>query len=370
MNAQLSPPGAAPVRPEAPDELPIRLRCEGGQLVKPNGQVLRLRGVSFGSWGEDDPADAVQVQELGADVVRVALRWWGRHGSKPAEVDARDNDGFALLRRTHVAHWLDMITACSAQGLWTIPFIDSNCIQSGTQDAETRLYCDPYGSWGAAGRNGLTDPAMRRIFAEVVWPAAAARLRTVAKVAMLELQPEMLDGRGPEVAAAVRDFYRQVIAGVRSVDPDTPVMIGARDGYNIEHVAEAYLPERSDVVYTGNLLNQYVVDPDKFDAGLAALVRLRDEKGVPIFVQQIGRKTGGDRNLQHMSRAVGRMDDEDVGYAWWQWKQNTSAPDEYALNYKAPDGPGWVAKSDELALLAEAWSTATPAGLQPARGAA
>jgi hypothetical protein len=339
----------------APDPLPARLHCAGGQLVKPNGQVLRLRGVSFGSWGEDDPADAVQIRAIGANVVRVALRWWGRHGSKPGDVDARDNDGFALLKRSHVAHWLDMISACAAEGLWTVPFIDSNCIQSGTQDADTRLYCDPYGSWGAAGRNALTDPAMRKIFAEVVWPAAAARLRAVDKVAMLELQPEMMDGRGPEVAAAVRDFYRQVIAGIRSVDADTPVLVGARDGYRIEHAAEAYLSERSDVVYTGNLLNQYVTDADKFDSGLAALLQLRADKGVPVWGQQVGRKTGSDRNLQHMARALDRLDEEDVGYAWWQWKQNTSAPDEYALNYKTQDGRGWIQKSDEVALLATAW---------------
>lgn len=344
-----------PVR-DVPDELPLRLHCAGGELVKPNGQVVHLRGVSFGSWGEDDPADAVQIQALGANCVRVALRWWGLHGSKPDEVDARDNDGFALLKQSHFAHWIDLISACSAAGLWTVPFIDSNCIQSGTQDAETQAYCDPRGRWGALGRNGLTDPSMRRIFAEVVWPAAAARLRTVAKVAMLELQPEMMDGRGPEVAAAVRDFYRQVIAGIRGVDADTPVLVGARDSYNIDHAAEAYLSERSDVVYTGNLLSQFVTNPDKFDAGLAALVQLRADKGVPVWGQQVGRKSGDDRNLQHMSRALERLDAEGVGYAWWQWKQNTSAADEYALNYKGPDGKGWIQKTDEVALLAEAWA--------------
>ena len=109
------------------NELPPRLRCSGGELLKPNGQPIILRGVSFGSWGEDSGDDAPQVKALGANCVRIALRWWGRHGSNPEDVDSRDNDGVAFLKRENVAKWLDMITACSAAGMWVIPFIDSNC---------------------------------------------------------------------------------------------------------------------------------------------------------------------------------------------------------------------------------------------------
>ena len=167
----------------------------------------------------------------------------------------------------------------------------------------------------------------------------------------------MVPGWGPEAAPAVRDFYRQVIAGIRPVDADTPLLLGPRDAYNINLCDEAWLEERTDCVYTGNLLNPFVTNAQKFDAGLGALVRMRDERGVPIFVQQLGRKTGDDRNLNHMRRALDRMDEEQVGAAWWQWKQNTDNPDEYALNFKNPDGFGtWVQKADEIALLTEHWS--------------
>jgi hypothetical protein len=347
-----APSGAAT---PAADELPPRLRCAGGQLIKPNGRPILLRGPSFGSWGEDDPIDVNQVKAMGANCVRVCLRWWGLYG--PAGVESRDNNAFAFLSRSNVAHWLDMIASVTSAGLWAVPFIDSNCGQSGTQNPDMVRYCDPYGSWGAQGHNFFTDPSMRRVFAQVVWPAAAAKLRTLSKIALLELQPEPADGRGPEYAAQVRDFYREVIAGVREVDADTPVLIGARNGYHIEYCDEAFLEERTDVVYTGNLLSGYVTSPEKFDPGLAHLVRMRDERGAPIFVQQMGRKTEADRDLAHMRRALEKMDEARVGYAWWQWKQNTSDPNEYGLNYKGAQPGTWIQKTDEVALLAEHWQS-------------
>jgi Cellulase (glycosyl hydrolase family 5) len=336
-------------------DLPPRLHCDGARLIKPNGKPITLRGINLGAVGEDLPEDAEQIAATGANCVRVALRWWGLHGDP--NVDSRDNDGFAFLLRRNVDDWIGKITAASAAGLWVIPFIDSNCGQCGMQDAATVAYCDPHHSWGARGRNFFTDASMRRVFAQIVWPAAAARLRAIAKIALLELQPELApQGLDDATAAAVvRNFYGDVIEGVRGVDADTPILVGARNGYDIRLAREAFLEGRSDIVYTGNLLNQWVVDSDKFADGLAALVALRDECDVPVFVQQLGRKTGNDRNLVHMRGALETMAANDVGYTWWQWKQNGTSPDDYGLNYKASGG-GWAQKTDEVATLTQAWA--------------
>jgi hypothetical protein len=125
---------------------------------------------------------------MGANCVRVALRWHGLYGSDPA-TDSRDDQAYAFLRRANVAHWLDLISAVSAAGMWVVPFIDSNCVQSGTQDPAQQAYCDPYGAFGARGRNGYTDASLRRLFTSIVWPAAAARLRVIPRIAMLEIHP-------------------------------------------------------------------------------------------------------------------------------------------------------------------------------------
>jgi hypothetical protein len=344
---------AANRRREA-SELPPRLKVDGAQLLNPKGKPIKLRGINLGCVGEDGPQDATSIAALGANCARVALRFWGHYGD-PA-VDARDNNGFAFLRHASFTDWIDKITACSEAGLWVIAFIDSNCGQSGTQNAQTVAYCDPYRTWGAPGRNFYTDASMRRLFTQIVWPAAAARLRTIARIALLEVHPEPAVGRGPEYAAAVARVQLEAIAAIREVDSDTPFLLGARDAYDIMLCEEAWLAERHDCVYTGNLLSGWVTNPDKFDRGLAALTAMRDARNVPIHVQQLGRKTSDDRDLAHMRRALDKMTEAGVGYAWWQWKQNTSSPDGYGLNFKTDDGNGWTQKTDELAALEQVWS--------------
>jgi hypothetical protein len=297
---------------------------------------------------------------MGANCLRVCLRWWGKWGTDSrVNPDSRDNDGFAFLLRANLERWFDQITQAAAEGLWVVPFIDSNCGQSGNNTPEDAAYCDRHGTWGARGRNFYTDPGMARVFAYVVWPAVAARLRTIARIAMLEIHPEPAHHRGPEYAPLVARVQRAVIEGIREVDPDTPILVGAREGYDIRLIEEAYSalgPVSPQLVWTGNLLNQWVTDPARFDKGLANLTRLRDERGACVFVQQIGRNSSEDPDLALMARAVQRMREERVGYAWWQWKQNTSNPGNMGLHFKTDDGAGWVEKTGEMELLTQDWS--------------
>jgi hypothetical protein len=327
--------------------LPPRLRCDGARLLNPKGKPVFLRGVNMGAWGEDQPEDCNDFAAWGANVVRIPLRWWGLYGD--AKVDSRDNQAAAFISRSHLAHWLDLITAAASHQMWVIPAIDSNCGQSGLQEG-TRVYCDPYGSWGSSGRNFFTDPTMRSLFA-AVWKAASRRLRGVSHIAMLELLPEPLDGRGEQVAPAVREFYREMIEAVRSGgDTDTPFLIGARNGYDALHVEEAWLEERTDVIYTGNLLNAKVTNPDKREKAIEALVTMRDTRDVPVFVQQVGRSTADDPDLVDMRAVLDELTAQKIGFTWWQNKQNTENPLDKGLHYKDGHG-GWIAKPDEIELL-------------------
>jgi len=334
---------------ETVGELPARLKCQGGELVRPNGNPIILRGVSLGSWGEDVPEDAPAIRAMNANCVRILLRWWS-----PSDGESRDNDGFALLLKENVDRWLALIDAVIATGAWVVAAVDSNCGQNGLQDAATAAYCDPKGTW-PQGHNFFTDPAMRRIFATVVWPALATQLRMRERIALLELQPEPAGGRGVEYAPLVRQLYRECMAGIRDVDADTPFLLGARNAYDIELAHEAFYLERKDCVYTGNLLNQYVTNPTKFDESLKALLLVREAGEAPLYVQQMGRKTADDRDLAFMKRAVRRLKEERVGYAWWEWKNHVIGnPDGYGLNYPGADGR-WIAKDDEIEVLAASW---------------
>jgi len=330
-------------------ELPERLHFEGSRMMKPNGKEIVLRGPCFGSWGEDTPDDAAPVKAMAANSVRVNLKWW-----RPGDADSRDDRGFAFLLRKNIEHWLSMIDAVIAQGMWVIPCVDSDCGQNGLQDAETVAYCDPYGMW-PQGHNFFLDPSMRRTYAGIVWPTLATALRMRERIAMLELQPEPAGGRGPEYAPLVQQLYREIIAGIREVDQDTPFLIGARNSYDIMLCDEAYLPERTDVAYTGNLLAQWVKNPEKFDKGLAALVAMRDARNVPIYCQQLGRRSSDDRDCSLLRRAVQKAREARMGYAYWEWKNHVKDnPDSYGLNYPTKDG-AWIRKDAECAALQEDW---------------
>src|SRR5436190_19039986 len=53
-----------------------RLRVEGENLVGPDGAPILLRGLNFGWWGEETEADAEEAKAMGANVVRLPLRWY------------------------------------------------------------------------------------------------------------------------------------------------------------------------------------------------------------------------------------------------------------------------------------------------------
>jgi hypothetical protein len=357
------------------NELPARLRCVGGDIIKPNGQPIFLHGPCFGSWGEDDEADCPSIKGMGANNLRVNLRWWGKWGTEVrANPDCRDNEAFAFMNRAKLLKYTGQVKAGGAADLWTNPFIDSNCGQSGTNTPEDIAYCDPYGTWGERGHNFYTDPAMRHVYATVVWKAVATYLRAVANVGMLEIHPEPAHGRDESWAPLVAQVQKECIDAIRAAeaalgDPvGTPILVGARNGYSNEQMeealnalAEAYggtLP--GNLIFTGNLLNQWVTDPYRFDKAIGRFNRLRETYHVPVYVQQIGRNSSDDPDLSLMRRAVRVMRENNIGYAWWQWKQNTSNPGNMGLFYKDerdPSGLTWVAKTEEQKVLTDDWQS-------------
>lgn len=330
------------------NDFPDRLRIDGPNLIKPNGKPIWLRGPGWGTWGENIESDAAAAKAMGANCVRLSLlRWLGLYGG--TDVDAFDPRGYGFIKRANLERAMREVSWLVAQGLWLVPFIDTNCLQDGTQTPEMREYCDPAGAFGDVGRNFTTDRPMFEVL-KGVWRIAALALRRVPRVAMLELMPEPLDGRGPEWAAPTRDMYRELRAVVREVDPVTPVLVGPRDGYEAKYCDEAYMSECNDVVYTGNFLTYKLTHREAFDESMAAIVAMRDGRGVPIYLQQVGRKSVDDPDLEHMRYALEEIAARRLGFSWWQNKQNTVNPDEYALHYKDGQG-GWVAKQAEIDLL-------------------
>lgn len=364
--------------PPAPPPLPPRLSVSAdGEILKPNGEPIFLHGPCFGSWGEDDAADCPAIRALGANSLRINLRWRGKWGTDVrANPDSWDPDAFAFINPAKRKIWLSQIAAAAQAALWSVPFIDSNCGQSGTNTPEDVAYCDPYGTWGAVGHNFYTDAALRATFA-VVWGNVAKILRTMPHVGLLEIHPEPAHHRDESWSPLVAKVHRECIDAIRAAeaalgDPvGTPILVGPREGYDNRYMEECLLALRDayggtlpgNLVFTGNLLNQYTVDPHRFDKAVARYNALRADYGVGVYCQQLGRNSSEDVDLALMRRAIQVMRENRIGYAWWQWKQNTANAGNMGLNYKDPNDPtglSWIAKHDEQALLAEDWGGTAP----------
>lgn len=325
-----------------------RLSVSGVSLIDRNGQAVTLRGINQGTWGENFEQDAADIKALGANCVRVVFRWWGLYGTP--DIDSREDAEQDRIDRANLLKQLTEIRWLVRQGLWVIVALDSNCGQNGLQNAETIAYCDPAGAYPTTGRNFWSDTATREFF-KTAWKRLARELLSIDRIAMFELLPEPLEGRDATWADDVRDFYRDVIASVRQVDSRTPFLIGARDAYNVLLTDEAWLSERTDVVYTGNILSGKMTNQAALPGYVKALTDMRAARNVPVLVQQVGRETSADTTLVHMNSGLSALNANGVHWTYWQWHQNTANPDTYGLNYKDGVG-GWIAKAAEQARVA------------------
>jgi hypothetical protein len=346
-----SPPPLAPAAP-------ARLTLSGSSMIHPNANRVVLRGMNEGTWGEMVQMDAADIASQGAKIVRVLIRWWGLYGTK--DIDSQDDLMPGHFKTANLDRFLAEIQWCIDAGLWVIPVIDSNCGQNGLQDPDMIAYCDPADSY-PGGHNFWTDLAMRQRFKEA-WLHLAGILKDYNRIAFYELLPEPLEGRGPAQAAEVSAFYQELMAAIDTVDPRTPFLIGARDAYNISLCDEAYIADtrwKDRVVYTGNLFlrtgKTQKENIANLESRLDALVQMRRNRNVPVFIQQFGVRTGDDPDNFYLEAGLSRMNAAGIGYTGWQWRQNTSNMDEYAIMVEDPETHEDIVKTDVLALYSKYW---------------
>lgn len=331
-------------------------------MLAPQGSAIILRGMNEGTWGEMRSTDAAAIAAQGANVVRVLIRWWGLYGS--ASVESRSDDAPGHFKPDHLAQFLKEVQWCVDAGLWVIPVIDSNCGQNGLQDAQMVQYCDASGAY-PGGHNFFTDLSQRKLFKEA-WVHLAGILKNYPNIAFYELLPEPLGERDGSHAAEVSAFYQELMTAIEDTagDTRTPFLVGPRDAYNISLADEAYIAAprwRNRVVYTGNLFirtgKSQAENLASIDARLGALAAMKTARNVPVFIQQFGVRTGDDPGNFYLETGLARMRAAGIGYTGWQWRQNTSNPDEYAVVIKDPASGADVIKTAVLALYSKDWRT-------------
>lgn len=353
-----SPAASTPAPP--PGTGPARLSLDGSILRLPDGRPVLLRGINEGTWGQMRDGDATMIRDQGAGLVRLLIRWWGLYGG--SDVESRSDSDPGHFDPAHVARLLQELQWCHDAGLWAIVAIDSNCGQNGLQSAAMASYCDPAGTY-PGGRNFWTDLSQRQRFKEA-WIYLAGRLRGLPNIAFYELLPEPLEGRDSSYGAEVSAFYQELMAAIedQAGDRRTPFLVGPRDAYNITLCDEAYLATprwANRVIYTGNLFIHPASTPDQtlanLEARLGALAAMKATRNVPVFIQQFGVRSGDDSDQTYLEAGLSRMNASGIGYTGWQWRQNTSSPDEYAVVLTDPDTGQDVVKTAVLAMYSKYW---------------
>lgn len=353
----LSPP--TPPTPPAPNPA-TRLTLNGSLMLAADGRPVVLRGINEGTWGKMQSYDAATIAAQGGNVVRVLIRWWGLYGS--ADVESRADASAGHFRPDHLTQFLRETQWCIDAGLWVIPVIDSNCGQNGLQDAAMAQYCDPGGAY-PGGRNFWTDLSQRQLFKEA-WVYLSSILKNYPQIAFYELLPEPLAGRDSSYGDDVSAFYQELMAAIEDVagDKRTPFLVGPRDAYNIKLCDEAYIAAPrwiNRVVYTGNLFlrtsQSQAENIANLEARLAALVNMKNARHVPVFIQQFGVRTADDPNGFYLDAGLSRMNAAGVGYTGWQWRQNTTSPDEYAIVVEDANTGRDIVKTEILAVYSRYW---------------
>jgi hypothetical protein len=313
----------------------------GSTMLDPKGAPIMLRGINEGTWGEMRSYDAQDIKAKGANVVRVLIRWWGKYDDE-GTVNSRKDPSPGHFKPDHLEQFLKELKWCRDAGLWVVPAIDSDCGQ-GSLDEDTLDYCrvepKPDGDY-LDGRNFWTDLSQRELFKEA-WVYLASILKDYDNVAFYELLPEPLSKKEKKYADDVSAFYQELMTAIedRAGDKRTPFLIGPRDGYNIEICDEAYIDKprwTNRVVYTGNLF-VFTGQDDPADniknltRRLRALWDMKNDRNVPVFIQQFGVEIGKDPGQVYLDAGLSRMNAAGIGYTGWQWRQNTDNQDQFAI---------------------------------------
>jgi hypothetical protein len=320
------------------DPAPARLTVDGSVLRGPDGGAVTLKGWNWGRWGTMQPQDASDNVAQGANSVRIPLRWWGLYGTPGA--DSRLDSAPGSINPANLQVLDDMVQRASDAKLWIVLFIDSNCGQNGLQTPAGAAYCDPTGQY-PTGHNFWTDPALREQFVEA-WKFIANRYKDVPYLALFEPLPEP-NPQGVS-AADVTAFYQEVMSGIESVVPNVPFLIGASNGYDISKVGQAYIPSRTNVVYTGDMF----VHPQATDAATVAklnnqvgfLTTLRDKANVPVHVQQVAASPSVDPDNHWNATVLDILNQSGVGFNFWEYRGSTSTTD-YGAYTKTSNG-SWL----------------------------
>lgn len=347
------------VHPTSTEVNEQRLSVKGDALYDASGKEVVLRGFNWGWFGTAQEQDAKDNKALGATAVRIPMRWYFE-GTKS---DTRETGGECNM---------------SASGLRTI---DANVAWAVKQHLWVVLFMGSDLGAGNSEENYWTNPDLRKEFKET-WLCIAERYKNTPYIGAYEIlsepHPKKSSTNGdPE--KAVREFYEEMIRAIRTVDKETPLMIGPNDHYEILELAGLYTDVDPRLIYTFNFYYppEYVkqtkkgkneksssypgvltlkdgteVQNDKvyLENMLKHGVDFREKYNVPIFINQVGIRSGVADAKRYITDTLDLFRKYQIGFTYWTYRQRGDEND-IGIYYPDPKTGEWVLKADWLALV-------------------
>ena len=318
-----------------------RLNVVGPDILGPNGDAVLLRGVNWGWWGEAIEEDASIIRhELGANVVRTAVRWyyWGSRDNPDHRNNARDSDSPGHINPEHLAILDSNVQWLSEQGLWIILFASSD---QGRGENEA---------------NFANTPALRQEFIEM-WQFWAERYRDVPYLGAFEVlaEPRFAEFGRDVSKSQLRDLYQEIIDGIMSVTGDSiPFVIGAMDFYRAANLTSEYHLPGYEIIYAANHYHarEYTqgtapygypsaeLDSEDIAEYLQQPLAFRDQFQVPVWADQFGASRDAIEYLAYTSDIIAFFESESLHWTYWNWRQRTGGRGAYEP--RDPDSDEYV----------------------------
>jgi Cellulase (glycosyl hydrolase family 5) len=370
---QLAPSKVAPAvttPPEAPTKSvtpspvqsdvvsPVRLRVSGDKILTPEGNPIELRGVNWGWWGTAQSQDAREAAVLGVNVVRIPFRWYFE-GEKS---DIRDSNAPGNISPEGLRLLDQYINWCIEQKIWVVLFGGSDRGAGNSQD------------------NYWTNPELRQEFFET-WEFLVQRYRGLPYIAAYEILSEP-HPKKPATSKDLLKFYQEAIEVIRRNDPQTPIIIGPNDHYDINQLEDVYTNQDNKLIYTFNfyLPTEYVKTQKRAERGLplisypgtyedrdgqtitlnkeylatllAPAIDFRSKYNVPVFVNQVGVRSEAPGSLQYMADVLDLFYQNNIAFTYWTYRtrHNNSQHGLYWMDENGTYHP----KRDQIEVLRRA----------------
>jgi hypothetical protein len=320
-----------------------RMRVSGHNILDGAGNPWVGRGYVYGQRELWNTGDSALDAAAGANFVRIMVRaWGGGHGGSTYTgytQDAENPGQFGDFDPTYLAGTKQHFLEAKAAGLRTILAFDSNCGQSGNQDAPTQGYCSLFdGAVWQPGQNYFTALGKAQKVGYHV-----NRGRIVLRVLhglvdfvepLVEPNPLITGGSQADTNALVL----QCMSSWLREDPNLIFILGGntyQHGKSSDPITQGTTFPTSNIVLTCDFLdNSMSTDDVTWASNLADLTSARSSTGYPVLCQQAGTQYSSDNDGSLLARRLDSLRTASGGsISWTFWERVSKSIGSY--------GPWW-----------------------------